>query len=344
MGRKERIALFSEIEKKRGSKLICYITGDRTGLETKIGIDIISIFQDILINTEFENKPLDLLIYSTGGLGIAALSLVSLIREYVDNFRVIVPIKAYSAATLIALGANSIFMLNSGQLSPVDVNITTPFNPTTPSPNPQLIPINVEDLSGFVRFSEDVLDIKEEANKIKILECLAEKINPLAIGAVHRARERNKKIASTLLQYHLKDDKARIDSISDIITTGLYEHSFIISKRDARSLGLNIEENNSDMEKTIWNLFTEYSTLLKMNQPYNQENELGDAPDKEVLLHRAIIEYKDDKNTENVLKTYSFSSKRKLVRTEILDPNLKIPLPNIIERDLESGWYVRNDI
>lgn len=46
--RKDRIELYREIEKQRGSKLIVYVTGTRVGLETQIGNDALPKFTEHL--------------------------------------------------------------------------------------------------------------------------------------------------------------------------------------------------------------------------------------------------------------------------------------------------------
>ncbi|MHA1253334.1 MAG: SDH family Clp fold serine proteinase [Candidatus Helarchaeota archaeon] len=344
MSRQDRFKILKELEEKRESKIIVYITGDRRHLETRIGDDVIPIFQDILINSNLNRKKIELLLYSRGGDGSTSISLVSLIREYCDEFNVIIPWRAHSAATLIALGANSIIMLKSGQLSPVDVSINTPFNPSKQTPlGEQPIPINVEDLTGYINFSKIVLGIKKEKYLIDVLNFLTDFLNPLALGAVHRAREKNFKIASSLLQYHMQDKKI-IKKISDIITMGLYEHSFLINRRDAINLRLPVKIPSIDIEKKIWTLFNEYYHLLELDQLYNQEKMLGEKNIEDIIFHRAIIEHIDNSGEKPKLSTYSFTTKRRLIRIEIEDPNLKIKLPNIIEKNLEDGWIINNSI
>jgi hypothetical protein len=344
MGIQRRLELIKEIEEKRNSKLIVFITGDRIGLETKIGTDVIPFFQNLLINSTIRNDTIDLMIYSLGGDGVTALTLVALIREYCNKFNVIIPLKAHSAATLIALGANSICMLKSGQLSPVDVSITTHFNPTLAPNQPKFLSINVEDMSGYVDFSKKVLGLKKEESMGKVLEFLTEKVNPLALGAVHRAREKNSKIASTLLEYHM-NDKEKIKSISDIITMGLYQHSFFISRKDAKKLQLSVETTEMDLEKTIWELFTEYSDLLKLNEPQNPERLLGSETEKEVKYHRAVIEnVRSEEGEEESLESYIFTTTKNLLRKEIQDARFHIPLPQIIERIIEECWHINNEV
>ena len=59
-----------------------------------------------------------------------------MIREYCDKFSVLVPDKAHSAATMIALGADEIVMSNLSEISPIDPSTANVFNPQDPQ-NPQ---------------------------------------------------------------------------------------------------------------------------------------------------------------------------------------------------------------
>src|SRR5712692_5952869 len=117
-----------ELEQLRGTRLIAYLTGDRQGAETRIGMDVFPFFYDVLARIG-KVKQIDLLLYSTGGLTMAAWGLANLIREYCSRFAVLIPFKAHSTATLLSLGADEIVMGPMGQLSPVDPTITSPFNP-----------------------------------------------------------------------------------------------------------------------------------------------------------------------------------------------------------------------
>ncbi len=54
---------------------------------------------------------------------------MSLIRQYTNDFAVMVPLHPFSAATLIALGADKIIMHKMGCLGPIDPSVTNIFNP-----------------------------------------------------------------------------------------------------------------------------------------------------------------------------------------------------------------------
>lgn len=113
MSRNTRKKLIQEIEKKRNSKVIAYITSDRHNLEALISPDIVSIIHDhILMLKEEDRAKLDLFIYSRGGASDVPWTLVSMFREYCHkgSFSVLIPYRAHSAATVISLGADETLM------------------------------------------------------------------------------------------------------------------------------------------------------------------------------------------------------------------------------------------
>ena len=113
----KRLELIKKLEAKRGSRVVAYITGDRQGgLETRIGMDVFPFFYDVLAHLGGTSERIDLFLYSTGGATMAAWGLVNLLREFCSKLSVLVPFKAHSSGTLIALGADEIVMTRTGQL------------------------------------------------------------------------------------------------------------------------------------------------------------------------------------------------------------------------------------
>lgn len=67
---------------------------------------------------------LDLIVQSPGGDGMAAEKLLDLCRKHcAGRLRVVVPLYAKSAATLLALGADEIVMGESSELGPIDAQV-----------------------------------------------------------------------------------------------------------------------------------------------------------------------------------------------------------------------------
>jgi hypothetical protein len=67
-----------------------------------------------------EEDAVDLILHSPGGSPEAAESIVAVLRSQFKTVRVLVPVMAKSAATMIALSANEILMPISAELGPID--------------------------------------------------------------------------------------------------------------------------------------------------------------------------------------------------------------------------------
>ena len=122
---KERKTLISQIEQKRHSRLLSYLTSDRQNAAAIIAKDALPIFFNQL-RALGKIERLDVLVFTTGGDILAAFGLGRLVREFSSWIGVLVPDRCLSAGTLFALGANEIFMTRLGTLSPIDPSITTP--------------------------------------------------------------------------------------------------------------------------------------------------------------------------------------------------------------------------
>ena len=120
LSRQRRRKLIREIEATTGRALLCYVSrGPITELDT---YDLIRLLDMIESGT-----ALTLLLDSPGGKIDPAEKMVHLLREACGllsgpggHLEVVVPHRAKSAATLIALGADRILMSYSSELGPID--------------------------------------------------------------------------------------------------------------------------------------------------------------------------------------------------------------------------------
>src|SRR3989344_2937480 len=136
----ERNELFKSLEKERDSRVVAYITGDRPPFSTRIAADVVPLLSDLLERIG-KAKKISLFLYTSGGDMLAPVRIVKLIRHHCDSFEVIIPYKAHSAGTLIALGADAIVMGKLGELTPVDPSTGHPFNPQNPASPQQKLEI-----------------------------------------------------------------------------------------------------------------------------------------------------------------------------------------------------------
>ncbi len=330
--------LLHQIEEERNSKVVVYITGDRQRLETKIGIDTFPFIANHLRRIGTTPK-IDLFLYSTGGITIAGYSLVNMIKEYTDSFGVLIPFKAWSSATLVALGANDIVMSRMGQLSPIDPSVQHPLGPSLQVPGQpglrQPIPANVEDIFNYFDLARTELKITDSDSLERLLENLSEKVHPLVLGHGYRLREQIEFLSRTLLSAHM-DDQDKITQIVENLIRGRYSHSYIFGRREASDiLGLPIHEDNKT-EELILDLFSEYQEMLELSNPHSLEIAIGDGDEMTRSYDRAII--------ESIDLTHVFRSNRFYRRLNVPIPNTQITTPQVIEGIINEGWVEDNTI
>lgn len=275
MGKAERIELIEQIEKERGSNVISYITSTRQGLEVTMAMDSIrKIYEHLrFIKKPKEEVNIDLFIHSNGGDGTVPWRLVTLIREYTNTFSVLIPHRAFSAATLTALGADSIVMHPMGMLGPTDPTVTNPFNPPDPSNPAQRIGISVEDVTAYIALIKDDVGINHEDELVQAFNKLAENVHPLALGNVKRSLSQSRMMAKKLLALHmdLSKDEHRIVDIVDNLTSKLFYHGHPINRREAREqVDLQTIANPSEkVEDLMWKLYLDYEQEIKMEEPFD---------------------------------------------------------------------------
>jgi len=338
MGASERQSIIQEIQALTNSRLICYITGDRRGLETRIAGDTLPLVYDHL--RRIGSVPrLNLFLYTVGGDSLAGWALVSLVREFGETFGVIIPFRALSCGTLIALGADELIMAKGAQLSPVDPSLASPYNPAAPGqiqPGAvQLLPVSVEDVIGYLKLAREEASIKGDEGISKIMAVLSEKVHPMALGAVYRSREQIRLLASKLLGMHERDSE-KIKKLVDTLTKELPSHQYLISRKEAKGeLGLKISEPTLRLDELIWNLYKDYEEQLQLNVPYNPEAILGASGSVTVTFDRAVIE---SLSPEGGIKTHMFRTVREIRRVQSTQPGIPFPVVGIQERNIEERW------
>ena len=337
MARAQRKKQIEELERLRRRRAVVYITGDRQpNLGTQIAGDVFPMIYDLL--SRMRHVPeLDLFIYSTGGITMVAWGLINLLREFSDSLSVLVPFRALSTATLIALGANEIVMSRLGQLSPVDPSVNTPFNPPAPQQpggSPQgFLPVSVEDVRGFLDLARDEAKLNDEQVIAGVFSQLATDVRPLALGNVHRAKEQIKMLTEQLLLLHIPEvDKNRIGPIVETFTRKLFSHDYLIGRKEAKKIiGPEVVDAPQQVETAMMNLYSLYAEDLELSTIYNPEGILGKDTQKVATLRRAYIESTDG--------CYGFKTVQEIRRVQ-MQPTPQMFGINV--RLIEEGWAPEN--
>jgi hypothetical protein len=334
MARAQRKQQIEELERLRGRRLVAYVTGDRPpNLGTQIAGDVFPLMHSLL--SKMGHVPaLDLFIYSTGGYTMVAWGLINLLREFADSLSVLVPFRALSTATLIALGADEIIMSSLGQLSPVDPSVNTPFNPPIPQqpgvpPQQGFLPVSVEDVRGFLDLARDEAKLNDEQVIAGVFSQLATDVRPLALGNVHRAKEQIKMLTEKLLRLHIPESSSdRIAPIIKMFTRELFSHDYLISRKEAKSIiGPEVVDVPQQVEDAMMGLYNAYAADLELNTIYNAEGALGKEQQKTVTLRRAYIESSDG------CHVYRTVQEIKRVQTQQTPPVFGVNV-----RAIEEGW------
>lgn len=324
----QRKELYKKIEKFTNSKVICFVTGDRQNMMIQIAGDALDHFVGHLDNIG-KVKKISLILYSRGGDTLSGWSLVNLIKQFCDEFQVIIPSRALSTATLMSLGANSILMTKQATLGPIDPSINGPLNPQAPGGNPQnRIPISVESINGYFEFIKG-LQVRNEGEISKLIIELTKHIHPVVLGNVYRSRSQIKMLGKKLLSNHFSEKK-KIDKILDFLCSESGSHDYNIYRKEAKDeLGLNVIKPNDDQYKLIKTLHDDYTEELLLLEPYDINLVLGSDSEKDYSVCRGLIESVEGESIK-------FMSEGKLTRKTV--QTAQGAQEAINDRRLFEGW------
>ena len=300
---------YKKIERFTKSRVLCYVTGDRQNLGIQIAQDVVDYFVHHLDTIGVTDK-ICLVIYSRGGDLLAGWNIVNLVRQFCDELTVIIPTKAHSTATLIALGASSLMMTKQATLGPIDPSINGPLNPAAPGPNPMArVPVSVESVTGYFDFAKS-LGVTSENEMMQLVVNLSHQLNPLVLGNVYRSRTQIRMLGKRLLSSHIKDE-LKVDRILDFLCSDSGSHDYTINRREAANeLGLKIKKPTESQYKIIKALHDDYASELQLLSPYDPNLVLGQNPEVDYSFTRGLLESVEGGSTK-------FSSRGKLRRVAV---------------------------
>ena len=368
MGFKERQQIIKDLQELRKTKVVTHINSDRRvppglpglpALQTKLGTEAQLFFYKAL--QELGKYPrLDLYLYTGGGQTDSVWPLVSLFREFGDEFNVLVPYKSHSAGTLICLGADTTVMGNAGELSAIDPRTGNQFNPVDDIDKKTRRAVAVEEVTSYFDLAKnpakDAEDNGANSSGVDInlaFKILAEQVHPIALGGVNRSHKQIRELATRLLDLHYGsksgEEGEKIKSIVDTLTQGRYSHTDILNRREARTLlGENMVKFADEAEQSLmWNLLEEYADAISLLETFILQNELGDNQQSEIKVIGAFIE------TEKT--SYIFRSICQVTQRSALPPGFQVNLqpgklmplmpgfPSEVHVDLRGIGWVKNE-
>ncbi|NLO03905.1 MAG: serine protease [Bacteroidales bacterium] len=286
----ERVALYEQLEESRQSKVLVYATSDKRGMETQIAEDTTEYFIEHLDKIGVVKK-ITLVLHTSGGSTLAAWNIVNLIRQFCDDFEIIVPVKARSAGTLMCLAANRIVMTKQATLGPIDPSVNTPLNPHIEGAGPLArMPVSVEAIKGFLELAKKELNIRDDKALASVFLSLSEKVHPLALGEVYRAISQIQMLAEKLLRNQISDED-KIKRIVAFLCSESGSHDYTINRREARnSLGLNIETPDYALYECIRSIYQDIKTELDLGMAFDPNSMLAKNSNTNYCIRRGLVE------------------------------------------------------
>ncbi|MCY3952066.1 MAG: hypothetical protein OXG55_00985 [bacterium] len=213
---------------------------------------VITPFADA-INDVGRGDPLDLMLTSLGGDGETALRMASMCHGGREDFRIIVADMAASAATLLALAAETIVMSDTSALGPIDPQVPL-------QRRRQYFP--AKDIVAIVEDLEE--RSKENPQAFELYASLLADIDAVIYQTAKAAIRRTEELVPELLRLRLlPPDTEEINTIAKELQSHAL-HSATIGHQQAKELGLPIlyMPGQSDEWDMLWRLHTRYVALL----------------------------------------------------------------------------------
>jgi hypothetical protein len=279
----ERLELIRAIEAKRGSRVICYMTSLRPNLDAGIHMSDVRVLADHLLGLGSRHVGrLDLFLCSNGGDVNVPWRMLSMLREYTDHLGILIPFSAYSAATMIALGADDIVMHPFGLLGPIDPSVRSAHMPEKEGYG--ILPLNVEDVRTYLKMFGANGDGEVSDSALKGLETLLRHVHPVTLGGIIRTSRHARDIASKILALRFDffdprsgdtgDYQAYVEKFFD----SFHNHSHAINRREAKDvLKLPIAKDNLELEQLMWRLYADFERQFGDVEPMDLASQLHDV-------------------------------------------------------------------
>jgi hypothetical protein len=280
MGLLERRELYRQIEDVRQRPLVSYVTSNRPGADGRMAGDAVHEFALQLQALPADADALDLLVVSNGGDPTVAWRVVSLIRERVKSFSVLVPAGAFSAATLIALGANRIILHPNGNLGPVDPQIHLQRR-NKQDGQPTNIDFGSEDLSAFLTFARDDVGLTDQQYLTQIFAKFCDEVGAVPIGVAARSAQLSLSMAEKLLCMHMSESgqEQQAKTIAEKLSREFYHHGYALSRSEAKEIGLPVEDTDTQFYDLLWRVWLDFVDDLELRTPFNRMMVVHANPD-----------------------------------------------------------------
>jgi len=256
-------ALCERIQRKVDGRFLSYWTSTSGSVCDN---DVMAL--QVILEAHGPQQRIALLVKSDGGSGMAALRLVHLLRRYSRRLTVIAPLNCASAATMLALGADTIQMGPLSYLTAVDTSLEHDLSPLDHTN--QLVPVSNDEVDRVIRLWKD--SASRRGSAVNPYQELYKYLHPLVIGALDRASSLSLMLCREILGYHMQDGR-KAERIARRLNSSYPAHQYPITSREARRLGLRVQDIPQDLDRLLQELNLLYSEMgQRAITDYDEEN------------------------------------------------------------------------
>lgn len=232
-----------------------------------------------------KSEKLFLILESTGGNIDSAAKIVHMCKEYFPEVNVVVPFYAKSAASLIAIAADNLYLGKGGEIGPIDPQVKHP------SQGYYFPALSIKEAIAVV----------EETKDPYIKMGLTERLDPYLIGAYRR-------MLGEATQYieraKLVEESKNKDEILNELSQKYISHGYPIDRKECKRMGLRISDFDEDTNNLLYELAEGYICSLVDNEELQSDL---------FIITKKLSEVKVNKNSqkENPVKSEPHQSKTK---------------------------------
>ena len=277
----DRVSIYKRIEKLRGRPLLCYVTSNRQNAAGQMAQDVIPQFARQLLEIKGKHEGVDLLIVSTGGDPMVSWRVACLLRDRFKKVAALLPFAAYSAATLLALGADEILMHPFSNLGPVDPQLT--YQRRIQGQDPEIIHFGSEDLRNFLEFVRKDVGISDQEQLQRSFELVCKDVGSIPIGVAKRSAQLALSLGEKLLTLHL-NDPARAKAIAEALNRSFYHHGYPLARDEAKEIGLPVSNPDPELETAMWAAWSDIEAEMQCGRPFTPVDVVFSDPGLAALL------------------------------------------------------------
>jgi len=178
-------------------------------------------------------ERLFLILESPGGSIDSAAKIVHMCKEYFRELNVIVPYYAKSAATLIAIAADNLYIGKSGEIGPIDPYVQHP----------------VEGYRFPALAIKDAIEFVEETRDPYVKMGLTDKIDPYLMGAYKRTLGEARQYIE---RANLVESASNKEKIITEITQTYISHGYPIDRKECLRIGIKLSDFEDDIFSKIY--------------------------------------------------------------------------------------------